>query len=98
LLLNADDDGLLARFLPLWPEPAAVRRPSAFGDAALIDGVPAKLLSLDLVTGEDGEARPWYVPFSEPARASMDDFRKALRGWSPSAKTCRSASSASFRA
>jgi len=24
LLLNSDDDGLLARFLPLWPDPACL--------------------------------------------------------------------------
>jgi hypothetical protein len=41
--------------------------------------VLARVLTLAMVTDEDGAARPWYVPFSEPARASMDDFRKAAQ-------------------
>jgi hypothetical protein len=81
LLFKPDDDGLLARFWPIWPEPVPVRRPSAFGDDAFIETVLSRLLSLDLVTGEDGELRPWYVPFSEPARAMMDAFRAEVRRW-----------------
>jgi hypothetical protein len=86
LLFKADDDGLLARFWPIWPEPVPVRRPSAFGDDDFIESVLARLLSLDLVTGEDGEPRPWYVPFTEPARALMDDFRAEVRRWEAEAE------------
>lgn len=81
LLFKADDDGLLARFLPIWPEPAPVKRPVARADEALIDGALARLLALQMVTDEAGEARPFFVPFTEGARALMDDFRLAVRGW-----------------
>jgi hypothetical protein len=86
LLFKTDDDGLLARFWPLWPEPVPVRRPSNFADDAFIETALARLLTLDLVTGEDGELRPWYVPFSEPARALMDDFRAEVRRWESAAE------------
>ena len=29
LLFKSDDDGLLARFLPIWPEPAPLKRPDS---------------------------------------------------------------------
>jgi hypothetical protein len=86
LLLKADDDGLLARFWPLWPDPIPVKRPTAFGDDDFIESVLARLLSLDLVTGEDGEARPWFVPFGEDARALMDYFRAEVRRWETEAE------------
>jgi hypothetical protein len=86
LLLEADDDGLLARFWPLWPEPVPVKRPTAVGNDTLIEAVLARLLTLDLVTGEDGELRPWLVPFDEPARALMDDFRAEVRRWEAEAE------------
>jgi hypothetical protein len=86
LLFEADDDGLLARFWPIWPDPVPVKRPTAVGNDTLIEAVLARLLSLDLVTGEDGEARPWFVPFDEPARALLDDFRAEVRRWEAEAE------------
>jgi hypothetical protein len=86
LLLKADDDGLLARFLPLWPEPVSVKRPSAFGDDAFIESVLARLLTLDMVRDEDGELRPWFIFFDEPARDLMDDFRAEVRRWESAAE------------
>lgn len=41
LLFKSDDDGLLARFLPIWPEPAPLRRPQAWADEALIEAALA---------------------------------------------------------
>lgn len=81
LLFKSDDDGLLARFLPIWPEPAPLRRPQAWADESLMEGALARLLTLDLVTDEAGELRPWFIPFTEGARGLMDDFRLAARGW-----------------
>lgn len=81
LLFKSDDDGLLARFLPIWPEPAPLRRPQAWADEALMEAALGRLLTLELVTDESGASRPWYVHFTEDARALMDDFRAAVRGW-----------------
>lgn len=81
LLFKSDDDGLLARFVPVWPEPAPLRRPQSWADEALIDRVLNRLLSLDLVTDEEGDTRPWFVPFADDARDLMDDFRQTVRTW-----------------
>lgn len=86
LLFRADDDGLLARFLPIWPNPAPLRRPQAWADEALIDRALARLLALKMVTDEQGETRPWFIPFAEEARSLMDDFRLAVRGWEAEAE------------
>jgi hypothetical protein len=86
LLFKSDDDGLLARFLPIWPEPAPLRRPQAWAEEALMESTLARLLRLDLVTDEEGETRPWYVPFTDDARGLMDAFRLAVRGWEAGAE------------
>jgi len=81
LLFKSDDDGLLARFLPIWPEPAPLRRPEAQADEDMMQAALARLLSLDLVTDAEGEARPWFIPFADGARDLMDGFRAEVRGW-----------------
>lgn len=81
LLLKSDDDGLLARFLPIWPEPAPLQRPQAWADETLMEAALGRLLALDLATGEGGEARPWFIPFADEARNLMDDFRVTVRSW-----------------
>ena len=86
LLFISDDDGLLARFLPIWPDPAPLKRPGAWGDELLLDTALARLLSLDLVTDEDGNARPWFIPFNDAARDLMDAFRQAAREWEAGAE------------
>lgn len=86
LLFKADDDGLLARFLPIWPDPAPLKRPQACADEALMEGALARLLTLGLVTDEEGETRPWFVPFTDEARGLMEDFRVAVRGWEAGAE------------
>jgi hypothetical protein len=39
-----------------------------------------------MVPGEDGEARPWFIPFGEDARDLMDDFRAVVRRWEAEAE------------
>lgn len=79
LLLRADDDGLLARFMPVWPEPVPLRRPSRSIDHGFARDAFARLWRLAMPTDEAGEPRPWIVPFDEPARAILDDVRDAAR-------------------
>lgn len=86
LLFKSDDDGLLARFLPIWPEPAPLRRPQAWADETLMEAALERLLTLGLVEDETGESRPWFIPFTEDARGLMDDFRLAVRGWESEAE------------
>ena len=86
LLFKVDDDGLLARFIPIYPEPAPLCRPQAWADETLMENALARLLTLDLVADELGEARPLFLAFSEDAKTLMDDFRLAVRGWEAEAE------------
>ena len=81
LLMKSDDDGLLARFLPVWPAPAPIKRPEDTHDDTFLDGALARLLSLDLVPDESGGKRPWLVPFADDARNLLDIFRRNVREW-----------------
>lgn len=81
LLFKSDDDGLLARFLPVWPDPVPIRRPRAGLDHGLLDRALKRLLSLNMLTDEQDVTRPWIMPFSEDARDLLDAFRQAVRGW-----------------
>ena len=81
LLFNADDDGLIARFIPIWPELAPLQRPGRWSDEGLMTRIIEKLLTLTLFTGPDDQLRPWFVGFSEEARNIMDEFRLKVRKW-----------------
>lgn len=81
LLLKSDDDGLLARFVPVWPHPAPVKRPDVVHDETFIEAAIEGLLSLEMPTDEGGRQHPWFVPFSEDTRNKLDDFSKDVRRW-----------------
>ena len=81
LLLKTDDDGLLARFLPFWPEPAPLSRPSTPVDGDLIETALLRIARLQPIPEESGEARPWIVPFSDDAQDALDHFRAQARAW-----------------
>mgnify|MGYP001819896055 FL=1 len=85
LLLKSDDDGLLARFVPFWPNPAPIKRPGKWADETLIDAILSRLLSLDFAPEENGP-RPWFIPFDDGARDLMDDLRKEVREWEKDAE------------
>lgn len=86
LLFKSDDDGLLARFMPIWPEPVPLRRPGQWTDEALLDRTLERLLTLDMVADDHGGQKPMFVPFTEDARKLMDDFRVAVRRWEADAE------------
>ena len=81
LLIGSDDDGLLARFLPIWPDPVTLRRPRHFAGADLIATALRRLHSLRMVTDERDLTRPWIVPLNDPAKDLLDAFRQAVRDW-----------------
>ena len=85
LLLRSRDDGLLARFLPVWPHPAPVTRPRVAADDALADAAFARLLAFEVPTDGGGEPRPWFVPFEPGAQDAMLRFRERARIWEASA-------------
>ena len=81
LLLKSDDDGLLARLVPIWPHPAPIKRPQQQADDVFIANLIEKLLSLGMVEDKEGNSQPRLIPFAEPARERMDEFRIAVREW-----------------
>ena len=81
LLFKSDDDGLLARFLPFWPDPAPIRRPQGLPDEDFIYAALARLHGLKMATNERDELRPWWVPFSEGAKGQLDALRLNVRTW-----------------
>ena len=86
LLFKSDDDGLLARFLPVWPEAAPIKRPDMGSDEGFLLSAFERLLSLEMPKDEAGTERPWFVHFSEEARCLLDEFRQAARGWEAGAE------------
>ncbi|MCA0857281.1 DUF3987 domain-containing protein [Phaeobacter italicus] len=86
LLMNADDDGLLARFLPIWPNPAPLRRPNAPHDEGFLEEAIERLVSLEMATNENGQFQPGYVTFAEDASAALDTFRHKVRTWEAQAE------------
>ncbi len=86
LLLKSDDDGLLARFVPIWPHPVPIKRPRAFAENGFFERALLKLLSLEMIPEETEAARPWLVPFSEEAKDTLDEFRKRVRSWEAGAE------------
>jgi hypothetical protein len=81
LLFKSVDDGLLARFLPIWPDPVPPVRPMAWADESFIERVFQRLLELEMQRNEKDETRPWYSRFSEAACTRLDAFRIKTREW-----------------
>ena len=81
LLTKALDDGLVARFMPTWPNPAPVKRPSRYSDEVTADTAWNKLIKLEMQPNEDGELNPRYSQFDEDAAKSMDQLRINCRDW-----------------
>lgn len=86
LLMKTDDDGLLARFLPVWPNPAPVKRPDLSYDESFMENIIHRLLSLHMHTDDNGNVRPWIISFSEDSRVLLDSFRETARGWESGAE------------
>lgn len=81
LLLKARDDGLLARFLPIWPNRLQPKRPERLASDALADTAMARLTGLDMVQDENGTLQPWFVEFNDEAKAMMDVWRNQCSEW-----------------
>ena len=81
LLVKTDDDGLLARFLTVFPNPVPLSRPSAQIDNAKMQAALMSLRSLPAMRDENNNARPYYVPFSNAAADALQEFRAQCRDW-----------------
>lgn len=81
LLVNTDDDGLLARFLTVFPEPVPLSRPDSDIDAAKIQEAFERLRTLPSAFDEAGNKRPFIVHFSDVAADALQEFRAECRQW-----------------
>ena len=81
LLIKSDDDGLLARFLPVWPDRVPIKRPQTAPNEEFIKRALSRLQSLKMVTDDKDVTRPWRIDFTEAARDQLDKFRIGASEW-----------------
>ncbi len=81
LLVNADDDGLLARFLTIYPAPVPLTKPKARPDDATLIAAIKKLRELLPAQDDAGNLRPIFVPLSDKASDDVQEFRIQSRAW-----------------
>lgn len=78
--LNTQDDGFVARMLPIWPERAPLTRPGVCHDANLMPAIE-RLLSLEMIRNGPGFHEPKRLPFTPQAQALLEEFRHKVREW-----------------
>lgn len=81
LLIRCDDDGLLARFMTVFPDMVPLSRPSSTLDEAKVIQAIRQLRSLPGATDESGNRRPFFVHFTEDAADALQAFREQCREW-----------------
>ena len=83
LLLKAEDDGMLARFIPIFPELVPVGVSEVPEDFLFSEEALRKLHRLKMVPSDidkpDADLRPLFVHFTEKSLAAMTDFRRYCR-------------------
>lgn len=86
LLVKSDDDGLLARFMTVFPDPVPLSRPTDAIDSQMLETALRKLRGLQPSIDEAGNKRPFLVHLTEDAANLFDDFRLQCRGWEADAE------------
>lgn len=79
LLVKCDDDGLLARFLTVFPEPVPLSRPKVGIDRGKLVEAFKRLHGLQMPLDETGECHPLCLPFTEAAQERLHEFRSTCR-------------------
>jgi len=81
LLVKTDDDGLLARFLIVYPTTVPLSRPTVrLDEVRLVEGLK-RLRALQPARDEAGHQSPILTHFSDPAADVLQDFRQQCRDW-----------------
>ena len=88
LLVKGDDDGLLARFLIVFPDPVPISRPTTAINTERLKVAFNRLRSLAPASDSTGKPSPVKVPFEEAALIPFQEFRKSCRDWEQSAQGC----------
>ena len=81
LLVKTTDDGLLSRFMVVYPDPEPLKRPTVRLDDTRFERTVSQLRSLKPYVDENGNRRPFYIDFSEPAASALHAFREQCREW-----------------
>lgn len=81
LLMKSDDDGLLARFLTVFPDPVPLSRPRTEIDQARLVQALKRLRNLAPATDEHGNRHPFFVYLTDPAADALQEFRQQCREW-----------------
>ncbi|SDF54316.1 YfjI family protein [Rhodobacter capsulatus] len=88
LLVQGDDDGLLARFLVVFPDPVPISLPSNAIDTAKLRDAFNRLRSLAPGLDANGKDCPVKVGFDEAALTRFQAFRVTCREWEEHADGC----------
>lgn len=81
LLLHSADDGLLSRFLIVFPDPVPLTRPTRKADRDFLGACLHRLLELEPDLKEDGSPTPMVVKFDHDAQEALQAFRAQCRAW-----------------
>jgi len=81
LLLNSDDDGLLARFLTVYPAQVPLSRPMVRLDTAIALRAMERLRALEPTIDDQGAKRPVFLQLDLEAQDSLQAFRQKCRDW-----------------
>ncbi|MEO1019590.1 MAG: DUF3987 domain-containing protein, partial [Pseudomonadota bacterium] len=81
LLVKSDDDGMLARFMTVYPEPCPISRPTRAIDQSMIEAAILRLRGLQPATDEAGNRRPFFINLTDSAVDAFDEFRRQCGAW-----------------
>ena len=81
LLVKTDDDGLLARFLTVFPDPVPLSRPNGQIDHRRLEMALENLRDLSGLRDDNGNQRPVCIPFADAAADVLQEFRGQCREW-----------------
>lgn len=81
LLVKTDDDGLLARFVTVFPDPVPLSRPQGRIDEAGLQAALERLRGLSPAYDEHHAPRPFFIPFTDEAADDLQEFREQCREW-----------------
>ena len=79
LLLKSDDDGLLARFIVVWPDAVPLNDDTVTYSERVPRSVYSRLHLMNMEKDDTGDPSPRQIPFSESALSSFRTFRKRIR-------------------
>lgn len=81
LLVRSGDDGLLARFLTVFPDPVKLKRPTVTLDTITPKRAFKRLHGLKAAVDEHGSKRPLFLLLNEDAQTCLHTFRVQCREW-----------------